>query len=205
MPANYQKELDVITADAVKSGIRPRILLQSCCGPCSSYVLEYLTQFFDVTILFYNPNIYPPEEYEKRLSEQRRLLSLAEFGSRVGIAEVEYDPEAFTRCAQGLESEREGGARCERCFELRLARTALMASEDGFDYFGSTLTVSPHKNAALINAVGERLAAQSGVKWLPSDCKKREGYKQSVELSKQFDLYRQDYCGCTPAVQSSTL
>ena len=192
MKRNYQIELDrVLTALQAR---RPRLLLQSCCGPCSSYVLSYLTQHFDVTLLYYNPNIQPREEYDKRLACQKDLLRKA--FPEVELMECSYDGEAFARASVGLEQEPEGGARCAVCFRLRLEETARRAAAGGFDWFSTTLTVSPHKNAAVINAIGEALAAQYGVAWLPSDFKKRDGYRQSIALSHTYELYRQDYCGC---------
>lgn len=192
MKRNYQIELDrVLTALQAR---RPRLLLQSCCGPCSSYVLSYLTRHFDLTLLYYNPNIQPREEYDKRLACQKDLLRKAFPG--VKLMECGYDGEAFERVSAGLEQEPEGGARCAVCFRLRLEETACRAAAGGFDWFCTTLTVSPHKNAAVINAIGEALAAQYGVAWLPSDFKKRDGYRQSIVLSHTYDLYRQDYCGC---------
>lgn len=188
---NYQVRLDKIIESL--NGSRPRLLLHSCCGPCSSYVIEYLSKYFDLTVYYYNPNIYPIEEYEKRLETQKQLLE------RLGGAAMidsEYDPDRYFEQVSGLENEREGGKRCTVCFEMRLRRTAEKAKIGKFDYFATTLTVSPHKNTQIINQIGEELADEYSVKWLPSDFKKREGYKRSIELSKQFELYRQNYCGC---------
>ena len=192
MKRNYQLQLDRVLTEL--GAQRPRLLLQSCCGPCSSYVLSYLTQHFDVTLLYYNPNIQPRAEYDKRLACQKALLQKA--FPQVTLLECNYDGEAFARVSAGLEQEPEGGARCAVCFRLRLEETARRAAEGGFDWFCTTLTVSPHKNAAVINAIGEQLAAQYAVAWLPSDFKKRDGYRQSIALSHAYDLYRQDYCGC---------
>lgn len=188
---NYQLETDKITS--ALGGERPRLLLQSCCGPCSSYVLEYLTRYFDVTLLYYNPNIQPEAEYEKRLQTQRQLL--ARF-PQVALMECPYDAEAYIAAVKGLEGEPEGGRRCTECFALRLEYAARAAAEGGFPYFCTTLTVSPHKDAARINAIGEDMGARYGVCFLPSDFKKRDGYKRSTELSREYGLYRQDYCGC---------
>ena len=188
---NYQLETDRIISSL--SGTRPRLLLQSCCGPCSSYVLEYLTRFFAVTLLYYNPNIQPEAEYQKRLATQMQLL---EHFPDVALLPCGYDGADYDEAVRGLESEREGGARCAVCFRLRLEMTARLAAKGGFDYFCTTLTVSPHKNAEVINGIGEELAAQYGVGWLPSDFKKRDGYKRSLELSREYGLYRQSYCGC---------
>lgn len=190
MKENYQKALDAITQRLTE---RPRLLLQSCCGPCSTYVLQYLTRYFDITLLYYNPNIQPREEYDLRLEHQRKVLRAM---PEVHILECDYDGETYDRAVSGLEGEPEGGARCSVCFRLRLEKTAQLAAEGNFDYFCTTLTVSPHKDAQRINAIGQALAKQYGVAWLPSDFKKREGYKQSILLSRELDLYRQEYCGC---------
>ena len=191
---NYQRALDEIISEITSEGRRPKLLLHSCCGPCSSYCLTYLREFFDITLYYYNPNIYPPEEYEHRLSEQKRLLG---FFDDVSYMDSSYDHSEFTEYVKGLEGEPEGGARCRKCFELRLQETARAAKEGGFDYFATTLTISPHKNAFVINSVGEDIEkSMEGAKWLPADFKKRDGYKKSIELSDKYGLYRQDYCGC---------
>lgn len=195
MKVNYQKQTDEVIA-ALPAGEKPRLLLQSCCGPCSSYVLEYLTQYFRVTVLYYNPNIQPREEYDKRLHWQREIIAQLSTPTAVDLLECDYDGARYAAAVRGLEREPEGGARCTVCFRLRLEETARLARAYGYDYFCTTLTVSPHKDAERINAIGAALAAQYGVAWLPSDFKKREGYKRSIELSKQYGLYRQDYCGC---------
>lgn len=173
-----------------------RLLLHSCCGPCSSYVLDVLTKHFDVTLLYYNPNIYPEEEYQKRLGEQLRLLDEMPFEKRVSYMACEYDEGEFLQAAKGFEGEREGGARCEKCFRLRLKKTAIEAQKNGFDYFTTTLSVSPHKNAQMLNEIGKELEKEYGVKYLYADFKKKDGYKKSVKLSEEYNLYRQDYCGC---------
>ena len=190
MKENYQKELDAVVARLTD---KPRLLLQSCCGPCSTYVLSYLKQYFDITLLYYNPNIQPRAEYDLRLENQRKVLAAM---PEVHILECAYDGEAYNAAVRGLEGEPEGGARCTVCFRLRLEETARLAAEGKFDYCCTTLTVSPHKDAARINTIGRALGEQYGVAWLPSDFKKREGYKQSITLSRELDLYRQDYCGC---------
>lgn len=190
---NYQKELDAVIE---KLQARPRLLLQACCGPCSSYVLEYLTRYFDVTALYYNPNIRPEAEYEKRLATLKQLLAAMPMEHPPVLLEPGWRGEDFLRAAWGLEAEPEGGARCAVCFRLRLGQTARMAAEGGYDFFGTTLTVSPHKNAQLINAIGFALQEEYGVRWLPSDFKKRNGYLRSIQLSREYDLYRQEYCGC---------
>ena len=194
MDRNYQKELETLIAGLQSQNHKKKLLLHSCCAPCSSYVLAYLTQYFDITVFYYNPNILPEEEYQKRLSEQKRLLKEAYAG--VQLIEGNYEPEVFYEMARGMEQESEGGARCFRCYELRLRETARMAKENGYDYFATTLSISPHKNAAKLNEIGERIAAEYGIAHLPSDFKKKDGYKQSIELSKTYQLYRQGYCGC---------
>ena len=190
MKRNYQLELDRITASL--SG-RPRLLLHSCCGPCSSYVLEYLTRYFEVFLSYYNPNIQPRAEYDLRLENQ---LCVLERIPGVTLVPCGYDGGAYDEAVRGLEDEPEGGARCTECFKLRLDFAAREAKRLGCDYFATTLTVSPHKDAQRINAIGEALAGKYGVKWLPGDFKKRDGYKRSIELSREFGLYRQNYCGC---------
>ena len=187
---NFQIETDKITAALGER--KPTLLLHSCCGPCSSYVLEYLTQFFDITLLFYGPNIQPREEYELRLEHQRKVIEHIP----VKIMECDYDGEDFDRAVVGLESEPEGGARCTECFRLRIERTAALAAKHGFEWYCTTLSVSPHKDAQRINALGYELGGRYGVKWLPSDFKKRGGYQRSIVLSKEMGLYRQEYCGC---------
>ena len=192
MKHNYQADTDAVI-NALQ-GEKPKLLLHSCCGPCSSYVLEYLTRHFNVKVLFYNPNIQPVEEYEKRLYWQKQVL---ERFPQVEPAECEYSGESFVKISKGLENSPEGGERCTKCFELRLRETAKLAAELGFDYFCTTLTVSPHKDAERINKIALALSEEYGVKWLSSDFKKREGYKRSIELSAEYGLYRQDYCGCS--------
>lgn len=193
---NYSKELERLIQNLQKEGKVPRLLLHACCAPCSSAVLEYLSQYFAITLLYYNPNIAPYEEYEKREAELRRLISKMEFVHEVELLPCGYDGEAFLETARGLEQEPEGGKRCEACFRLRLRYAAQEAARLHFDYYTTTLTISPLKNAALLNRLGEEIGAEYGVAHLPSDFKKKEGYKRSVELSKKYGLYRQDYCGC---------
>ena len=195
MKQNYQKQMDAVVA-SLPQGERPRLLLQSCCGPCSSYVLEALTPFFRVTVLYYNPNIQPRAEYDLRLENQRKIIAALPTPSAVDILECDYDGEKYDAAVKGLESEPEGGARCTVCFRLRLEETAKRASELGYDWFCTTLTVSPHKDAERLNQIGRALGERYGVPFLPSDFKKREGYKRSIQLSKEYELYRQDYCGC---------
>ena len=191
MKINYDKKMQEII---LSLSSKPRLLLHSCCGPCSSASLEKLANFFDITVVYYNPNIYPKSEFEKRLAEQKKLIKNAFNG--IKLIEIDYNEEEFLSCIKGLEAEKEGGARCNVCFSLRLKKTALLAKELGFDYFGTTLTISPHKNEQIINALGEKIAEELGMNFLYSDLKKHDGYKRSIELSRQYDIYRQEYCGC---------
>lgn len=198
---NYQKQLDKIIE---KLGDRvPTLLLHSCCAPCSSYCIEYLSQYFNITVLYYNPNIYPEEEYEKRKAEQKRLISEMDTKYPVKMLDCDFQSEKFYSAVKGLETCREGGERCFICYRLRLEKTVAEAKKYGFDYFTTTLTISPLKNAQKINEIGEELSAEYGVKFLPSNFKKREGYKRSIELSKEYDLYRQNYCGCVYSIQNA--
>lgn len=174
----------------------PTLLIHACCAPCSSYVIEYLSQFFHINILYYNPNITDKKEYEYRLSEEERLINELPVKYPVTLIPGNYKPERYLEAVKGLENEPEGGKRCEVCFELRLREAALKCRETGADYFLTTLTISPLKNAEKINEIGERVAKEYGVKYLPSDFKKKNGYKRSIELSKEYKLYRQNYCGC---------
>ncbi len=193
---NYQKQLDEILADIKHKNITPRILLHSCCAPCSSYVLEYLSDFFEITVLYYNPNISPKEEYEKRKAEQLRFIKEKNFKNPVYFMDCDYENEVYEDRIKGLESEPEGGKRCEKCFELRLYKTAVLAKENNFDYFVTTLSISPLKNSVLLNDIGQAISEKTGVPYLPSDFKKKEGYKRSIELSREYNLYRQNFCGC---------
>ncbi|SFA69631.1 hypothetical protein SAMN05216249_10179 [Acetitomaculum ruminis DSM 5522] len=193
---NYQKELDKIIEINQKEGKIPSLLLHSCCAPCSSYCLEYLNPYFKIKDFFYNPNISPKEEYEKRVRELKRLTNEMPLKNPVEIIEGKYDPDSFFTMAKGMENLPEKGARCYKCYELRLRESAKMAARLKTDYFTTTLSISPHKNAKWLNEIGEELAKQYGVKYLPSDFKKKNGYKRSIELSKEYNLYRQDYCGC---------
>jgi predicted adenine nucleotide alpha hydrolase (AANH) superfamily ATPase len=202
---NYQKELDRLIGQYQKEGRTPSVLLHVCCAPCSSYCLEYLSEYFDITVYYYNPNITKPEEYAYRLSEEKRYIALrTDFRHPVGMTESEYDPKVFFEAVKGLEKEPEGGARCEQCFRLRLEASAKKAKELGMDCFTTTLTISPLKNAALLNEIGEEMGERYGVMWLPSDFKKKEGYKRSIVLSHEYDLYRQNYCGCVFSRNSET-
>jgi len=196
MKINYQIEMEREIARILKDGRRPRLLLHSCCAPCSSAVLEQLTQIFDITVFFYNPNIAPEEEFIHRVEEQRRFIDELPHEGVIELIRGEYDDDAFYAMAKGLEEVPEGGERCTRCFRLRLSRTAQMAAERGFDYFTTTLSISPLKDAQRLNTIGIELAGQFGVPYLCSDFKKKNGYRRSCELSAQYGLYRQDYCGC---------
>lgn len=191
---NYRKQLDDIISQLGEN--TPSLLLHSCCAPCSSYCLEYLSQHFNITILYYNPNISPAEEFAKRAEEQRRLVSEMPLKNPVAVVIDNYDPEEFFSAVKGMEKLPEGGERCFVCYRLRLERAARYAAENGFDYFCSTLSVSPLKNCEKLNGIGETLSEIYSVKHLPSDFKKKNGYKRSIELSREYGLYRQNYCGC---------
>lgn len=187
--------MDELIGKNTAAGVRPSLLLHVCCAVCAGSVLEYLYDHFEITIAYYNPNITDEAEYNYRYSELRRYVTERGMDA-VRFIGVDYDPMSFLELARGREADREGGPRCSLCFAQRLGYTAQKAKEGGYDYFATTLTVSPLKNAEVINAVGERMAAQYGARYLPSDFKKKEGYKRSIELSKQYSLYRQNYCGC---------
>ena len=190
---NYAREMDRVLQSL--GGSRPRLLLHACCGPCSSAVLEQLCQYFDITILYYNPNIWPAAEYRRREEELERFVAAAH-PLGVTVVEDRYDPEEFYAAARGLEAEPERGARCTACYRLRMRRAAAYAAANGFDWFATTLSISPHKDAERINRIGQELAAEYGVPHLPSDFKKKNGYLRSLQLSAEYGLYRQDYCGC---------
>ena len=194
MNRNYQKELDRIIQNL--DGRRPRVLLHSCCGPCSSAVLEYLTQYFDISLLWYNPNLYPQEEFERRYRTQLELIEKMGLKDRVEVVAEGWRPEDYRAVAAGLENEPEGGKRCTECFRLRLRETARIAAARGFDYYCTTLTLSRHKDAVRINALGEEIGREAGAAWLPSDFKKQGREMRSTELAEQYGLYRQLYCGC---------
>ena len=193
---NYQKEIDKIIAEIEHTGEPKTLLLHSCCAPCSSYVLKYLSNYFKITLLYFNPNISPEEEYRKRVAEQKRLIAELPVKYPVTFIEGRYEPAEFYNAVKGLEKEPEGGARCFVCYELRLRETAKEAVRYGADYFCTTLSISPHKNAGKLMEIGERLAKEYNIPYLPSDFKKKNGYKRSIELSREYDLYRQNYCGC---------
>ncbi len=189
---NYQKKLE----ELVKTlNNKPRLLLHSCCGPCSTEVISYLKDYFEITVFYYNPNIEPEEEYIHRKKEQIRFLKEYK-DAKISFLDCEYDNASFKEIAKGLEQVKEGGARCNKCFYLRMKKTAEVAKEKGFEYFGTTLTVSPHKNSTMINEIGEKISEECNIKYIYGDFKKNDGYKKSIELSKTYNLYRQNYCGC---------
>ncbi len=196
MKTNYQAKTDALIAAHVAAGEVPSLLLHSCCAPCSSYVLEYLSQYFAITVLYYNPNIYPDEEYAHRVREQQEFIRRLPSRHPITFVEGAFDKSRFYDAVKGLEDLPEGGERCFRCYELRLREAAVQARALHADYFCTTLSISPLKNAEKLNEIGERLAAEYGVRYLPSDFKKKNGYKRSVELSREYGMYRQDYCGC---------
>ena len=199
---NYQKETEKVINGLEQYG-RKRLLLHSCCAPCSSYVLEYLSHYFDITLFYYNPNISPESEFKKRTEELKRLAHEMPMDFPAHAIIGEYDPREFYEAVKGLENEPEGGKRCEVCFRLRLEKAAAFAAEEGFDYFTTTLTISPLKNAEVLNRVGYEAAEKYNTVWLPSDFKKKDGYKRSIELSAEYGLYRQNYCGCIYSKRAS--
>lgn len=207
MNRNYQKELDKLIINEENHG--KRLFLHSCCAPCSSYVLEYLRQFFRITVFYYNPNITQESEYRKRVEEQKRLIlefnkkreekvleSAGDVWYSIDYVDGDYNAKNFLDAVKGMEDCPEGGERCFKCYEMRLRETAKKARKDGYDFFTTTLTISPMKNAEKLNEIGQQLAEEYNIEWLPSDFKKKNGYKRSIELSEEYGLYRQDYCGC---------
>lgn len=196
MKQNYQIMLDNELKLIEKKGERPSLLLHACCAPCSSYVLEYLNKYFDITVFYYNPNISPRSEFEYRVNEVKRLIGELPHENNINFIEGEYDSNLFFDMAKGMENLPEGGERCFKCYELRLRRSAKEAKKGGFDYFTTTLSISPYKNAAKLNEIGASLSKEFGIKYLFSDFKKKNGYKRSCELSSIYGLYRQNYCGC---------
>ena len=196
MKTNYQILLDKELENILKENKCPSLLLHACCAPCSSYVLEYLNKYFDITVFFYNPIISPKSEFTYRLAELNRLIDEASYENIVNVISPEYDSSVFFEMAKGMENLPEGGERCFKCYELRLRESAKAAKQLGFDYFTTTLSISPHKNAQKLNEIGEKLSTEFGVKYQYSDFKKKNGYKRSCELSEKHRLYRQDYCGC---------
>ena len=195
MKTNYNLLMKEIIDGCSKEKV-PKILLHSCCGPCSTEVISRLTPYFDITIFYYNPNIEPQAEYVKRKKEQIRFLNEYQSVNKLDFLDCDYENEAFLDIAKGLETEPEGGSRCHRCYELRLTKTALAAKNAGFDFFGTTLTVSPYKNSTIINQIGDKIATKYEINYLYSDFKKEDGYKKSIEYSQKYNLYRQNYCGC---------
>lgn len=191
---NYQLKLEEILKE--NKNTTPKLLLHSCCAPCSSYVLEYLTNYFEITILFYNPNITKEEEYLKRLNEIKKLVETIPHKNKIEVVEGRYEPQEFFDIAKGLEDLKEGGERCFKCYQLRQEEVAKYAKENNYDFFTTTLSISPHKNANKLNEIGEELSLKYKVNYLYADFKKKGGYQRSIELSKKYDLYRQDYCGC---------
>lgn len=193
---NYSKETEKIIENNKREHALPSLLLHACCAPCSSACLEELNKYFKITIYYYNPNISPKAEFDKRLDEEKRLVAEMPLENNVSVIDGEYDYNEFLEISSGLESVPEGGERCFKCYRLRLEKTATLAKEKGFDYFCTTLSISPLKNSQKINEIGYGIQEKYGVKWLPSDFKKKEGYKRSIQLSKEYNLYRQNFCGC---------
>ncbi len=199
---NYQRELDQLIERIEAEGKVPTLLLHSCCAPCSSYCIEYLSQFFAITVFYYNPNIYPDEEYLHRVKEQQRFISEFPTKHPVSFIEGDFEKERFySEVAKGLEKEPERGARCTKCFELRLGETAKRAAAEGMDYFATTLTISPMKDVELLNSIGAAMGERYGVEYLATEFRKKNGYLRSTQISKEYDMYRQDYCGCVYSFQ----
>lgn len=197
---NYHRELEALIKTF--DGKRPTVLLHSCCGPCSSAVLEFMVQYFDITLLWYNPNIYPQEEFDLRWRTQTELIEKMGLKDRIKTMYLPRREEDYYSRIRGLEAAPEGGSRCAECFRVRLEECARLTKEQGFDYFCTTLTLSRHKNAVLINAIAEEIAEKEGVKWLPSEFKKRGGEQRSIQICKDLDIYRQEYCGCEFSMRS---
>ena len=196
MKQNYQLILDKTLENIKKREDRPSLLLHACCAPCSSYVLEYLSKYFDITLFFYNPNIFPQDEHDLRYAELERLIKDMGLDEKVAFVRADYEPELFFEIARGLEELPEGGERCRKCYEQRIEKTARAALVGKFDYFSTTLSISPYKNAQWLCEIGSQMGEKYGIPYLLSDFKKRGGYKRSCELSEQYKLYRQDFCGC---------
>lgn len=203
MRDNYSLKTEAVIQNIKKSDKKPSLLLHVCCAPCSSYVIEYLSEFFNITLYYYNPNISPESEYNFRLAELQRLITEFPAAQGVKLKPCEYDPQSFFEMAKGLEDMPEGGQRCKSCYRLRLEKTARAAKELGFDFFTTTLTISPYKNADWLNEIGDELSKKYSVPYLFSDFKKKNGYKRSIELSREYDLYRQDFCGCAYSKQEA--
>lgn len=193
---NYQKELEIILDNLESSNFIPKLLLHACCGPCSSYCIEYLSKYFDITILYYNPNIYPDKEYMRRLDELKRLIHQIPHVNKLELIESRYIPDEYYNSVKGLEQLGERSERCYECYKLRMEECAKVARDNNYDFFTTTLSISPYKDAEWINEIGINLEKQYNVKYLYADFKKKNGYKRSIELSKEYKMYRQDYCGC---------
>lgn len=200
---NLQKELELIIKDSEALGIRPKLLLHACCAPCSSHCMEYLNQYFDICIYFYNPNIDNPKEYNLRVEEEKRLIAEMNLSYKVDFMEGAYEPKRFHELVKGHEEDEEGGERCHICYEMRLLDAADVAKRNNFDYFATSLSISPMKDSQVLCEIGEKVGAKVGIKYLPSDFKKKNGYKRSVELSGEHNLYRQNYCGCSFSKRSA--
>ena len=192
---NYQKKLDKLISEISEKNITPTLLLHSCCAPCSSYVLTYLAEYFKITVFYYNPNIYPESEYVYRVNEVKILIEELPVKNKISFIEGEYNPDLFFEAVKGLENENEGGERCFKCYDLRIKEASEIAKREGFDYYTTTLSISPHKNAEKLNEIGEKYADEK-TRHLPADFKKKNGFKESVRLSEKYNLYRQNYCGC---------
>ncbi len=201
MNVNYQKEMDKLIEKIQEDNVIPKLMLHSCCAPCSSYVIEYLSKYFNITVFYYNPNIYPDDEYNKRREEQKRYINDIKTKNEVKFISGDFEKEKFYEISKGLENEAECGKRCLKCYELRLLNTALVAKENEFDYFATTLTISPMKKAEIINKIGLDIQQIIKIKYLASDFKKKNGYKRSTELSKSYGIYRQNYCGCVFSIK----
>ena len=193
---NYQRVLENTLSEIKNKNIKPHLMMHSCCAPCSSYVLEYLNAYFKITVFYYNPNIFPIEEFEFRFNEQKRLIDEMGLSGEVEIIKGKWETDEFFSLAKGMENDKEGSERCFKCYRQRLLKTAEIAKKYGCDYFCTTLTISPYKNAEKLNEIGKEISEEYGINYLYSDFKKNNGYKRSIELSKIYGLYRQDYCGC---------
>lgn len=193
---NYQRKLEEFLDELVANKQIPRLMLHSCCAPCSSYCIEYLSQYFEITVFYYNPNIFPDEEYYLRVKEQQRFINEFPTKNKVSFIEGDFDKDRFYEIAKGLEDTPEKGPRCLKCYELRLRKTAEVARQEGLDYFATTLTISPQKDSSVLNNIGYAVAEDLGINYLATDFKKKNGYLRSCEISREYDMYRQDYCGC---------
>ena len=203
MRENYSQQLSKLIEKLQKEGEVPHLLLHACCAPCSSHCLEYLSKYFRITVFYYNPNISPKEEYTRRIEEIKRFVQEFKSENEITLIEGKYEPERFFQVVKGLEQEPEGGKRCEQCFKLRLSEAAKLAKELNADYYTTTLSISPLKNAELLNKIGKEEGDAIGVTHLPSDFKKKGGYARSIELSKEYNLYRQNFCGCVYSLQEA--